>query len=391
MSDVKRSLNELIEYCQEEKFKGYDPYDILNSRFNFNIFGKWGPPVATQIQKRNPINIRSIIGIKKEYNPKGMGIFLKSYCNLCKKTGKQTYLDMARWIFDWLLINYSRGYSGMAWGYTFPWATPKEYKAAFLPSVVVTQHVVDGIHSYCELTKDEKAKQAIVSAAEYVSRNIPVTEFDAGISFAYTHQSKGACYNASLHAAEILLKSSLVQEIKPDKRIEQAVRFVLSKQKDDGSWYYSLDPVKNTERKQIDFHQGFVLVSLHNIREHGGFLQQELAEAISRGLEFYKNEQFSSNGRSLWRLPKKWPVDIHYQSQGIITFARLKAYHPVYLDFARTIAGWTIQNMQDKTGFFYYRKYPLFTNKISYMRWAQAWMMLALSELLLAEKEEENR
>ena len=42
-----------------------------------------------------------------------------------------------------------------------------------------------------------------------------------------------------------------------------------------------------------------------------------------------------------------------------------------------------IENMQDKSGYFYYRKYPLFTNKIPFIRWAQGWMMLALSEVLL--------
>jgi hypothetical protein len=312
-----------------------------------------------------------------------MGLFLKAYCNLYRKTGDKAYLDKAKWSFDWLTANYSKGYSGMAWGYNFPWASSSEYKEPFLPSVVVTQHVVDGIHAYYELTKDPQAQDVIVRAAKYVNNDIPVTEFDDGISFAYTHQSKGACYNASLHAAEILLKACLVQGHTPDTRIEQAASFVLSRQKADGSWYYSLNPENNTERKQIDFHQGFVLVSLHNIRKQGGILPDEISRSITKGLEFYKNEQFFSNGRSMWRLPKKWPVDIHNQAQGIITFSLLKGYHQEYLDFAKTIARWTIENMQDKTGYFYYRKYPLFINKIPFIRWSQAWMLLALSGLFL--------
>ena len=385
MDMLNTSFDKLERYITKAHYRGYDPYDTLNSWIPFHLTGKWGPVLATQIQKRNPINLRPFIGIQKDYNPKGMGLFLKAYCNLYRKTREQDYLDKAKWIFDWLVNNHSRGYSGMAWGYNFPWASFSDYKQAFLPSVVVTQHVVDGIYAYYELTHDEKAGKAIISAAEYVSEDIPVTEFDTGISFAYTHQSKGACYNASLHAAEILLKSCLVQGISPDERIEQAVRFVLSMQKEDGSWYYSLDTGKNTERKQIDFHQGFVLVSLYNILKQGRFLQNEITSAITKGLKFYKNEQFFLNGRSMWRLPKKWPVDIHNQSQGIITFAMLKDYHPDYLEFAKTISKWTIDNMQDKTGYFYYRKYPLFTNKIPFVRWSQAWMMLALSELRLAK------
>lgn len=53
-----------------------------------------------------------------------------------------------------------------------------------------------------------------------------------------------------------------------------------------------------------------------------------------------------------------------------------------YLRFAVTIADWTINNMQDEEGFFYYRKNKFYINKIPYMRWSQAWMMLALSNLL---------
>ena len=50
--------------------------------------------------------------------------------------------------------------------------------------------------------------------------------------------------------------------------------------------------------------------------------------------------------------------------------------------FAKKIAGWTIINMQDENGYFYYQKWPFFTNKISYMRWNQAWMMFSLSLLI---------
>ena len=46
---------------------------------------------------------------------------------------------------------------------------------------------------------------------------------------------------------------------------------------------------------------------------------------IKLGLEFYKKYQFNDDGVSIWRLPKKWPVDIHNQSQGIITFSIFKS------------------------------------------------------------------
>jgi hypothetical protein len=45
------------------------------------------------------------------------------------------------------------------------------------------------------------------------------------------------------------------------------------------------------------------------------------------------------------------------------------------------VAHWTIKNMQDKSGYFYYRKYPLITNKTPTLHWGQATMFAALSLL----------
>jgi len=56
-----------------------------------------------------------------------------------------------------------------------------------------------------------------------------------------------------------------------DNLINEAVLFVLSKQNNDGSWNYSYDIKNNTERKQIDFHQGFILTSLNNIYSNTNF------------------------------------------------------------------------------------------------------------------------
>lgn len=377
------SLIRIQQFIESSDFCGYDPYDTLNSSFDFKQLGKWGAAIAIQIQKRNPLNIRPLLGIKKGLNPKGMGLMLKAFSLLYQKTEEPAFLEKAHQLFVWLNTHYSKGYAGKCWGYNFDWANPDGNLPAYTPSVVVTSFVVDGMFEYFKATGSTEAKNAIYSAADYIRKDIPISEFPEGISFAYTHLSKGCCYNASLLAAEVLAKSDYISKKSVNRdKIMKAVDMVLSKQKDDGGWWYSYNPVTGKERKQIDFHQGFVLVSLHHLNQLMEKPRSDVLAAIDRGLVFYKKHQFLPNGQSLWRLPKKWPVDIHNQSQGILTFVKLKNFHPDYLAFARTIARWTITHMQDKTGYFYFRKYPLFTNKIPYMRWSQAWMMLALSELI---------
>ena len=121
-----------------------------------------------------------------------------------------------------------------------------------------------------------------------------------------------------------------------------------------------------------------MLESLLRLSQYTKIDIKKYNDKIQKGLEFYYNSQFDKEGFAYWRLPKKWPVDIHNQSQGIIAFSKFRDYNENYLPFAEKIAQWTIENMQGSRGNFYYQKWPLITNKVSYLRWNQAWMMLAL-------------
>jgi hypothetical protein len=106
--------------------------------------------------------------------------------------------------------------------------------------------------------------------------------------------------------------------------------------------------------------------------------------ALAKGVEFYIMRQFHPSGYSYWRLPRKWPVDIHNQTQGIITGCKLYQFlnQEKYLDFSREILDWTLKHMKNPIGYFYYQKWPIFINKIPYMRWGQAWMLLALCDYI---------
>lgn len=383
---IEQSLYSLIRYIENESFKGYDPYDTLNSAFDFSRLGKWGALVITQIQKRNPVNLRPLLGIRKGINPKGIGLLLKAYCLLYNKTGENKYIEKAGILFEWLSDNFSKGFSGFAWGYDFDWISPGDSLKAYTPSVVVTSFVIDGIFEYYKITNNSTAKNIISNSADYIVEDIPVVEFKEGLSFSYTHINRDCCYNASLLASEILAKADYITKSSQNNSlINKSIDYVLSRQKPDGQWWYSINPETGSERRQIDFHQGFILVSLAGLNNFLDIPRKDIEEAVEKGLYYYRHKQFLENGRALWRIPKRWPVDIHNQSQGIITFSKLKQYNTDYFSFAKVIAKWTIENMQSKYGYFYYRKTPLFMNRIPYMRWSQAWMMLALSELIINE------
>jgi hypothetical protein len=387
MDTLETSFKRLESYVVTEEFKGYDPYDTLNSFWPFKILGKWGPVLATQFQKRNPVNIRPLMGIKKEINPKGFSIFLMAYSELYTKTNDKKYLDKAEYFFNWLSTNYSKGYSGKCWGYNFPWATPVKYMQPWVPSAVVTGHVVKGLFEFYKVTKRKDVLELMESAGLFLDNDLEKYTDESGLSISYTPIKKDVCYNASLLAAESLAKIAYLNGNEKYKATAiKAVEFVLSRQKEDGRWNYSWNIETGKEQKQVDFHQGYILESTFEIKNLLNIKEAKWENAIQKGLQFYITQQFDPSGRGFWRLPKIYPAEIHNQAQGIITLVKLREYDTTAEKFARTIAEYTVQNMQGKDGHFYYQKFTTHTNKISYMRWSQSWMFLALTDILYYNK-----
>ncbi|MEX0884496.1 MAG: delta-aminolevulinic acid dehydratase, partial [Cyclobacteriaceae bacterium] len=122
---IIESFDKLSEYCLREEFKGYDPYDSLNSRFFNRIPVLSKLPLAklvwTQLFKRSPVNLRPYVGIDKEYNPKALGLFLSAYCNLYKVDPKEENLSKINFFGQQLIDLQNRDWSGSCWGYNFDW------------------------------------------------------------------------------------------------------------------------------------------------------------------------------------------------------------------------------------------------------------------------------
>ena len=379
-------------YIESEGYKGFDPYDTLNSWVPFHWLGKWGRPIATQIQKRNPINIRPVIGVKKDYNPKGIGLLLHSYSIQYQSNPSEEIKGKLDFLFNWLVENPTKGFKGYCWGYNFDWASPKKLVKAFSPTIVVSGFIAKGIYAYYKATGNEKAVEILKEIGVFVLNELEVTEDKSGICFSYSTVEKDCCYNASMLGSELFAMLYLLTN---EKRyldlVIKSADFVVDKQKDSGLWNYSVDLETGKERKQVDFHQGYVIDNLAQVINYVPSLKERYLPHIKKGLTYYRENQFLSNGQSLYRIPSKWPVEIHNQAQGIISFSRLQLLEPEYLDFAKKIANYTLQNMFSSRGYFFYKKYPMLTIKTPFMRWSQAWMFLALNELELAIKKASNK
>lgn len=386
VGELEKSLHHLRLYIESEKFKGYDPYDVLNTPIPLVKMGKWAPIIATQIQKRNPFNIRPLIGIKKEYNPKGLGLMLHAY-SLLSEIEINKYNNQISQLLQLLDEQKTKGYSGTCWGYNFGWASPEKYLAPYSPTSVVTGFICKALFSAYEATGSEEIKKTILAIAPFVLNDLGRTQDATGICISYSTEKNDCCYNASLLAGEIISILYVLSGNEEYKKIAiQTVDFVISKQHPDGHWAYSKNLLTGTERTQTDFHQGYIIESIYTIISRVNYSNKSVNECLKLGMDFYLNKQFSSEGRSYFRLPKEFPTDVHHQAQGIITICRYLPELKKNLPFAEKMASWAIENMQDKkSGAFIYRKGAYFNDNTKYIRWGQAWMFLALSELAKAK------
>ena len=107
-----------------------------------------------------------------------------------------------------------------------------------------------------------------------------------------------------------------------------------------------------------------------------------LTATMDRGYEYWKKTFFLPDGTPRYYNHKTLPIDIQCSSQAIDTLVFFSDRDPESLPLAMKVAQWTIENMQDRTGYFYYRRYSRWlVNKTPTLHWGQATMLCALAGL----------
>lgn len=388
----------LKSYCEREQFKGWDPYDGLNSKvFQALPFFKNSALcrlVVIQWFKRLPINLRPLARVPKEHNAKGIGLFLQGYCNLYRLLRNnpllKSYFGSSDQILakitdlaELLLSMQSKGYSGACWGYNFDW----QARRLFLfpkntPTVVATTFCATALMDAYEVTNNKKYLDIALSSAQFVLNDLHRYPCENGFLFSYSPlQGNDTVFNASLLGSKLL---SYCYKYTGNEQYKEAaknsIQACCSAQSEDGSWVYGMLPVQSW----IDsFHTGYNLDALIAYEENTGDIS--FHSNIEIGFEFYIHNFFESDGCPKYYHNKMYPIDIHCPGQLFVTLSRLKKSEEYRL-LAQKVLDWTIQNMQDPEGFFYYQLKEGISSKISYMRWSNAFMFNSLSYYLLSNK-----
>lgn len=381
------SFDRLKGYCEKENFKGWDPYDGLNSWvIQKTPLGKsrlfrlaW-----IQLFKRNPINLRPLFGIKKAYNPKGLGLFLIGYCNLYKQDNNQNYFNTITFLANKIISLQTKGYSGACWGYNFDWQARAFFQPKYTPTVVATTFIAEALLEAYEITKNKEYLSTVESCAKFVLKDLNKSYDDNGnFTLSYSPLDRTQVYNAGLLGAKLLC---LVYKYNKESDLltnaKKIVAYVCDKQKKDGSWTYGTLPF----HQWIDnFHTGYNLECIHTYQEVSKDMTYQ--KNIEKGLKYYLEMFFTTEGVSKYYNNKVYPVDIHSPAQLVVTLSKLREFDK-NKELINRVLNWTVQNMQSEEGFFYYQKRKRLASKISYIRWAQAWMFYAYSYYFLEIKNE---
>ena len=381
LKSIRTASKKLDAWIEQEAYKGYEPHDALNSHL-LHWLGSKNRLLGIaflQTLRKCPVNLRPIAGIKKDCSPKGMGLFLASYIRKYQLYRREEHLKIVRFLTDWLKANSIQGYSGYCWGHNFDWPNRAFYVKKGTPTIVNTAYIASAFFDEFDCFHNDECLAIGRSCCDFILKDLNVSQDESGLCFSYTPLDERYVYNASLLGAALLARAyRYTREPELLDAAEKATRFVVHHQLFDGSWAYG---ESKFDGWVDNFHTGFILVSLNDFMHYSG--TDEFLLNLERGYRFYKDNFFLSGGVPKYYPNRVYPVDIHSLAQAILTFLRLSKIDPEALQLAHKVALWGIENMQDETGHFYYQIHRLYRIKIPYIRWGQAWMQRAMTELLM--------
>ena len=396
--NLKTVTLKLLEYCQANDWAGYDPYDALNSKvFNALPFFDFRLPrlVLTQLMKKSPINFRPLLLVPKTQNPKAIALFLMAFLKL-KRLGLLEDESLIALMIEKLInlrsptnpsnpINSSNpnnpsnsNNNYWCWGYNFDWQNRYELVPKFAPNIICTTFAANALLDVFESYPKPEYLDMAVSAGRFLLTGLNILRDDSGLCFSYTERDHSQVHNANFHGAALLSRlHNLTGERGFLDFALRAAKFSISRQNADGSWYYG---ESSTQHWIDNFHTGYNLCALRAISQYAG--TADFDSQIRRGFEFYRRNFFRKDGGPKYFHDRAYPIDIHNVAQSIITLLALKDLDEGSVSVALSVLSWAMTHMWDERGNFYYRVLPFCKIKIPYMRWSQAWMLLALSTLL---------
>jgi hypothetical protein len=379
-AELLGSIEKLAKWLEQNDYSAYDTFDGLNAKYvrPLAFHNKLLETVLQQGIRRFPVNLRALLGVNKSQSTKGMGFLARGFMRLHDATGNAAWAEKANFALQWLLEHKSPGYSGACWGNHFDYQCRSFYLPKGVPTVVWTSLIGHAFLDGYEHFHNEMYLRTAVSACEHIVRDLE--KFPDGDAHCITYVPG---LNNQVHNANTL-GGSLLARVYSHTRTDcyraiarKAIAYTAKYQRPDFSWWYG---EKANLRWVDNFHTAYVLDCFKHYAQATG--DTAFDTAYNNGYEYWKKTFFLADGTPRYYDYKTLPIDIQCCSQAIDTLVFFHDRDATSLELAEKVARWTIENMQDSSGYFYYRRYSRWlVNKTPTLHWGQATMLCALSGL----------
>jgi hypothetical protein len=399
------AVEKFASWLDASGYATFDPYDVWGTRY-----GKF----ARQLYYRNnplgtlmtaPVLLMEIAApglrrllVKKDRYATADAQLALAFLNLCEGSahgGKlsETWITKARALADDLLKQSVPGYHGLGWGYPFDWQHANGLMPKGTPHITATPYAYEVFTKLFDLTGEDRYLQVARSIAEFVFLDLKDTPTgDDASASSYTPHDQSKVVNASAYRAFVLVDAA--QRFKNDDYQTKAwgnLRFIMQAQREDGAWLYAID---DPSQAFIDhFHTCFVLKNLYKINQQ--LQRPEIKRSIQRGYDWYREALFDAdaNPKSYAIAPRLQIVrfEMYDFAEAISLGVLLRDDIPEAMAHAQRLASRLLRIHQLPAGHWVTRVYRGgIRHATPYLRWPQAQLFLAITNLLVAVEQSES-
>ncbi len=377
MVDLGASLDRTEAFIKAEGYRGYDPYDGLESPlFRLPVLDRakiprWG---FQQVLKRLPFQIRPLLGIHKGYNPVTLALCAQAltWRDMADEENRDfRRAEVSRLVGELERLR-TRGFSGSCWGYDFHWQARYADFPAGHPTVVATGFITHALFTVWNHFGLEQARDLVLDAAPFVLRDLNRTPHGDMFCWSYSPSDHQEVLNATMKGARLVAQAvSLGGDPGWLDDAKATIRYVVSRQSSNGSWPYAIG---DTRSWADHFHTCYNLDCMHEYQELSG--DRTFDDALQKGLAYYESHFFTEEGIPKYYDQSTYPIDATCCGQSLLTLIRFGR-----LEQAHRTARWILTHMSRPEGGFKYQLHPRYENRIVYMRWSVAWIFAGLARL----------
>jgi len=329
--------------------RSYDPYDIWKTKIGIKTKSLYyknrilGALPAMALSSWDMfVNNQWRLGYKKQEYPIVRALAANSLLNLYEGKRDEVLLNSAKKHLDWLIENYSKGYSGFCWGANMMWASKNGNYPRETPYITNTPYVLEGLLRYQKLTGTNIYQNVIDSVFEFIDKDL-YTHLDNKdiLCLSYSpikepriviNANSYALYSLSMLQNLIIEKSATIKN-----DILRLYNFIATNQNIDGSWWYYAD---NRKGNFIDcFHTCFILKNL--IKSSSYIRLPEVDKIIDKGYGYLLKTFYNKEIGLFKRFSKTDKISLVkfdlYDNAEMLNLAHLKSDLDLYKSLAEKI------------------------------------------------------